>query len=83
VSQETMQAPVCKGGRDLLDLESRNQAIDVMWLKKYLNIGPDCAIWGYVVDAIFAVRTPDNQKGVDKTVRVNPFLQSWKPSSTK
>ncbi|KAJ7183869.1 hypothetical protein C8R46DRAFT_841956, partial [Mycena filopes] len=58
----------------------RNQAIDVMWLKSYLDLGPDRAIWGYVADATYAARTPQSENGVDPKVRVNPFLQSWKTS---
>ncbi|KAJ7115071.1 hypothetical protein C8R43DRAFT_828986, partial [Mycena crocata] len=45
VSEAMLQAPVAEGGRDLLDLEARNQAIDVMWLKAYLDLSPDRALW--------------------------------------
>ncbi|KAF8160577.1 hypothetical protein K438DRAFT_1479563, partial [Mycena galopus ATCC 62051] len=52
-----------------------------MWLKSYLELGPDRALWGYVADAIFAAKVPGSQENVDEKVRINPFLQSWKTSS--
>ncbi|KAJ7429204.1 hypothetical protein B0H11DRAFT_1641344, partial [Mycena galericulata] len=51
-----------------------------MWLKAYLDLSPDRAMWGNVADAIFATRVPNSEKNVDKKVRQNPFLQSWKTS---
>ncbi|KAJ7673856.1 hypothetical protein DFH06DRAFT_978680, partial [Mycena polygramma] len=83
VAEATLQAPVAEGGRDLLDIEARNQAIDVMWLKEYLNLGPDRALWGYFADAIFAHNVPKTEKNVDTKVRVNPFLQSYKTAAGK
>jgi hypothetical protein len=83
VSEATLQAPVEEGGKKLLDLEARNQAIDVMWLKEYLNLGPDRALWGYIGDAIFAAKVPNSEKNVDPKVRINPFTQSWKTACGK
>ncbi|KAI0764254.1 hypothetical protein BD413DRAFT_446488, partial [Trametes elegans] len=37
VRMEQMYLPVGRGGFGILDLEARNDAIDVMWLKSYLN----------------------------------------------
>ncbi|KAF8178319.1 hypothetical protein K438DRAFT_1470821, partial [Mycena galopus ATCC 62051] len=52
-----------------------------MWLKSYLDLGPDRALWAYVADANFAAKVPKSQENVHKTVRINPILQSWKTSS--
>ncbi|KAJ7726422.1 hypothetical protein B0H14DRAFT_2171849, partial [Mycena olivaceomarginata] len=52
-----------------------------MWLKSYLDLGPDRALWAYTADATFAARAPKSQKGVHKSVRLNPLTQSWKTSS--
>jgi hypothetical protein len=40
VNRETVHAPSDVGGKNLLDIIARNEAIAVTWLKTYL-IGPD------------------------------------------
>ncbi|KAJ7798981.1 hypothetical protein B0H14DRAFT_2234241, partial [Mycena olivaceomarginata] len=51
-----------------------------MWLKSYLDLGPNRALWAYVQDANFAARVPNSEQGVDISVRMNPLTQSWKTS---
>jgi hypothetical protein len=38
VKMSTLSLPVAQGGIKLLDLKVRNQVIEVMWLKSYLNL---------------------------------------------
>jgi hypothetical protein len=38
VSMETLYLPITQGGIKLLDLESQNKAIEIMWLKSYLTL---------------------------------------------
>jgi hypothetical protein len=83
VADNTLQALVEEGGKNLLDLEARNQAIDIMWLKEYLNLGPDRALWGYIGDAIYAAKVPNSETNVDPRVRINPLTQSWKTTCGK
>jgi hypothetical protein len=80
VNEQTILAPIEEGGLGVLDLEARNQAIDIMWLKAYLNLGPDRALWGHVTDATFATKVPQSENKEYEKVRINPFLQSWKTS---
>ncbi|EPS92835.1 hypothetical protein FOMPIDRAFT_1137242 [Fomitopsis schrenkii] len=40
VNMDTLCLPLAEGGINLLDIEARNQAIQVMWLKRYLDLGP-------------------------------------------
>lgn len=56
------------------------RGIDIMWLKVYLNLGPDRALWGCVTDATFAVKVPQSENKEYEKVRINPLLQSWKTS---
>jgi hypothetical protein len=44
-----------------------------MWLKEYLNLGPDRALWGYIGDTIYTVKVPNSEKNVDPRVRINPL----------
>ena len=40
VGLETLYLPVEEGGIKLLDLTSWNKAIEIMWLKSFLTLGP-------------------------------------------
>ncbi|KAI4294040.1 hypothetical protein K525DRAFT_180766, partial [Schizophyllum commune Loenen D] len=54
VALEYLYAPFENGGRKLLDIQSRNDAIDLVWLKDYLNMGPNRPTWAYIADALLA-----------------------------
>ncbi|KAJ7108888.1 hypothetical protein C8R43DRAFT_862258, partial [Mycena crocata] len=56
VNKETVYAPVEDGGRNLLDIVARNEAISITWLKSYLTFGKDRALWTYVTDEILSVK---------------------------
>ncbi|RDX49698.1 hypothetical protein OH76DRAFT_1307592, partial [Lentinus brumalis] len=47
VGLEHVYLPVGQGGLNLLDLHAHCEAIDVMWLKSYLNFGPDRPTWAF------------------------------------
>jgi hypothetical protein len=81
VGESTLQAPIEEGGKGLLDLKARNEAIQVMWLKRYLDLSPNRGMWALFADAIYAIKTPKSEKTVDREVRTNVFLQSWKTST--
>ncbi|KAF5376091.1 hypothetical protein D9615_007753 [Tricholomella constricta] len=83
INAETLFAPIELGGRGLLDLWARNEAIAVMWLKSYLNLGPDRPLWALVADTLLARDTPASEGNVDPKVRQNIFLQSWTSSKHK
>lgn len=71
-------APIDVGGRAILDVKSRNEAIELMWLRTYLNFGPDRPLWAQVMDALMAFNVPGTERNVPMSTRVNTFLQSWK-----
>ncbi|KAL1687726.1 hypothetical protein GGG16DRAFT_61534 [Schizophyllum commune] len=52
VGIEHLYATFEMGGRKVLDLQTRNEAIGIMWLKDYLNFGPDRPMWAYIADAL-------------------------------
>ena len=41
ISLDLLKQPKSRGGLNVLDLQARNEAIDLMWLKEYLNFAPD------------------------------------------
>ena len=69
-----LQSPIEHGGLNLLDLKARNEAIDIMWLKSYLNFSPSRPTWAAVVDLIIDTSAPAN---MCNKARGNPFLQTW------
>ncbi len=71
--------PIDMGGLGILDLESRSEAIDVMWLKSYLDFSINRPLWAFLADDIFATRVPKNCLPRQSALRLNCFLQQWKP----
>ena len=73
-----------KGGKKVLDIEARNKAIHLTWLKAYLNLGVDRATWTVFADTLIGADIPtfhniDN----DPESRVMPILQTWEPRQVK
>lgn len=77
VGRSTLYKRPSEGGIGLIDIESRNEAIDLMWLKGYLNFGPRRPKWAYVADSLLAKAILAENKRVDKDARLNSFLQKW------
>ncbi|KAK7016022.1 hypothetical protein R3P38DRAFT_2543154 [Favolaschia claudopus] len=71
-------APRDDGGRDLLDIVARNEAITVTWLKSYLSFGEDRPLWALVADEVMAKKALADDLSVDEAIRRNMYLQSWR-----
>jgi hypothetical protein len=52
VAHETMTLDILEGGKQILDIPTRNEAIDLWNLQSYLAQGPQRALWCYLVDFI-------------------------------
>ncbi|KAJ7260295.1 hypothetical protein C8J57DRAFT_1068632, partial [Mycena rebaudengoi] len=78
INKETVYAPIDMGGRNLLDIVARNEAITVTWLKSYLSFGDDRPLWAFVADEILALKVPIADLTVDKGMRRNMYLQKWR-----
>ncbi|CAK5278421.1 unnamed protein product [Mycena citricolor] len=78
INRETVYAPAEMGGRDLLDIVARNEAIAIMWLKTYLSIGDERPLWCFVADEILANKMASDGSNVELSVRLNSYLQDWK-----
>ncbi|OJT14670.1 Transposon TX1 uncharacterized 149 kDa protein [Trametes pubescens] len=79
VSMEHTYLPAERGGLGLLNLEARNEAIDVMWLKDYLALGTVRPMWACVADDLLAHNVPSGAFPREPSLRINTFLQHWKP----
>jgi len=40
LSLEHLYSPTEKGGMNILDIHARNKAIEITWLREYLNLTP-------------------------------------------
>ena len=76
IALEILFRPIEEGGLNLLDIKARNDAIEITWLRDYLNFSPSRPIWAKVTDLILKAAAPP---GTSTLARINSFLQSWNP----
>ena len=74
IAENTLQRPLEEGGLNILDIKSRNKAIEIIWLKSYLNFSTSHPQWATVTDHVILETAPT--KSVKDTI-MNPFLQTW------
>jgi ribonuclease HI len=79
VSMNTFYLPIAQGGIKLLDLESRNKAIEIMWLKSYLTLGHKRPTWAYIVDILIGESITKDSGAVSSLAQMNVYLQTWRP----
>ena len=66
------------GGKKILDINARNEAIHLTWLQSYLNLEENRPTWAFIADEILAADIPNDQKIADtRQARINQFLQTW------
>ncbi|KAL7277489.1 hypothetical protein ACG7TL_008410 [Trametes sanguinea] len=82
ISDEQLHKTWSSGGIDLLDLQARNDAIQIMWLKSYLAIGMNRQPWAYVMDDLMAMAVAKDASLKDRDLRMNCFLQGWSPKAS-
>ena len=71
---EQLQRPIEEGRLHLLNLKVQNEAIEIIWLKAYLDFSPTRPMWARVTDLIINMAAPTS---TCKQVRGNPFMQTW------
>jgi hypothetical protein len=49
------------GSLNILDIKSRNEAIDLMWLKTYLDFSPNHPPWAAIMDLSSSMQQPQGQ----------------------
>src|ERR1700716_4237946 len=74
IALDVLQRPIEEGGLNLINLKARNEAIDIIWLKEYLNFSPARPTWALVTDAIIDTAAPPQ---FNNKARINAFLQTW------
>ncbi|KAG1779307.1 hypothetical protein EV702DRAFT_966508 [Suillus placidus] len=82
ISLNILCAPIEEGGKSMLHLTHRNDAIELMWLKGLLKPTQEQPPWAFFANALianFARPAPT----VHARVKINMFLQTWKPLTKK
>jgi hypothetical protein len=78
IAMETLYRPTEEGGLNLLDISARNKAIEIIWLKTYLEPPPKRPLWAKLSDVIIDAAAP---RHTIPKARINTFLQTWNPST--
>ena len=76
IAPGTLELPLDEGGLNLLNIRSRNEAINIMWLKSYLNFSPTRPTWAVITDLLINAAAPPN---ISPLGRINTYLQTWDP----
>ncbi len=74
IALKYLYLPSSKGGLNLLNIHARNEAVEIIWLKSYLNFTTSWPIWAMIMDLILNKATPP---GISQLAQVNTFLQLW------
>ncbi|KAJ7157686.1 hypothetical protein C8R43DRAFT_883162 [Mycena crocata] len=83
VQRDMLMAPRLQGGKNMLDLKARNDALQIMKLKTYLDLDHKTrATWCYLADQRLR-RMVTNPDGFDTEALGNCFMQKWKPNEKK
>ncbi|KAJ7814284.1 hypothetical protein B0H14DRAFT_2273959, partial [Mycena olivaceomarginata] len=75
VAHETMTQDISEGGKQILDILSRNEAIDLWNIQSYLTQGPKRALWCYFVDYILEKFSETSYLNLRPGQVLNVFLQ--------
>jgi hypothetical protein len=58
IAMDSLRCPIHEGGLNLLNIKARNEAIEIIWLKVYLNFSLSCQKWATVMDHIILAAAP-------------------------
>ena len=74
IAAQILQRPIDEGGLNMLDIKARNEAIEIMWLKTYLDFSTSRQPWAIATDHVILASAPSHTV---EAARENPFLQAW------
>jgi len=67
------------GGKKVLDIFARNEAIQLTWAQAYLKMGDDRPTWALIADEILRNDVPGEIRSLtnNRNARINQFMQTW------
>jgi hypothetical protein len=78
MNHDILFLPIQAGGKDLLSIKMRNEAIELKTLQTYLGSDQDRPVWCPLADSTFQKHVRQCPL-VEPMARVNPFIQTWGP----
>lgn len=68
-----------EGGKKVLDINARNDTIQLTWIQSYLKMDETRPTWALIADKILRNDVPGEPRTLaeDPNARINQFLQSW------
>lgn len=77
IKLDSLFEPISEGGIKLLDIKSRNEAIELTWVQAYLNLSATRPAWAFLADELLSRSILAADAHIAKPNRLNIFLQSW------
>ena len=79
VSMQHLSNGISAGGKKVLDIYARNEAIQLTWIQSYLKLDESRPTWALLADEILKCDIPGEPKTLAATpnAQINQFLQSW------
>ncbi|KAJ7430777.1 hypothetical protein FB451DRAFT_1038724 [Mycena latifolia] len=82
INKDILHLPVEEGGKNLLSIRDRNDAIKIKTLQSYLTRDENRGKWCDLADQSFRKSVPEGRL-VEKRARISPFTQTWSPLQRK
>ena len=82
VSMDRLSKLITEGGIKLIDITSRNEAIELMWMKSYLDLSEKRPTWAFAMDVLIGQQITRNSGDVHRLSQVNKFLQTWRVNTS-
>lgn len=76
VGMDTLSTTVERGGKKLLNIKARNEAIDLMQAKRYLNMGESHPTWAKLADSLIRANINKKWDVKEEEAYQNVFLQT-------
>lgn len=80
VGMETLIRPIEEGGKKLLDIKTRNEVIELMKAKRFLNLSETRPTWAKIADSLIHIGLNKKWKLQDNGAYHNIFLQTLSAS---
>ena len=77
VSASVMSGHIEAGGKKILDIKARNEAIELVKLQSYLRLDKNRPRWARIADILIKDNIPISQNVRDGATAQNTFLQTW------
>lgn len=81
VGMETLIRPIEEGGKKLLDIKTRNEAIELMKAKRFLDLSETRPTWAKIADSLIHISLKKKWKLQDDGTYHNIFLQTLTAST--